>query len=194
MPLACVAFPNMDGMTTSTHTRDLSSRDSLLDLRGEPLLASHLVSPRMFYSHHGIYVGNGRVIHYAGLAYGVRRGPVEEVSLERFAQGHGIRIRHDERRFDRREVVERARSRLGERSYRLLTNNCEHFCSWALRNEIYSRQAERLLAFPRVIRGAFNRPRRQHAHGDQYHRAIVQALRLWWNRACGTRLVFGRAG
>ena len=25
-----------------------------------------------------------------------------------------------------------ARSRLGERSYRILTNNCEHFCEWCL--------------------------------------------------------------
>lgn len=28
-------------------------------------LGAHLVSPRKRYRHHGIYVGNGRVIHYA---------------------------------------------------------------------------------------------------------------------------------
>jgi Lecithin retinol acyltransferase len=97
----------------------------------EPLLASHLITPRALYTHHGIYVGNGRVIHYAGLAYGLRRGSVENVPLERFAHGHSIRVRHDLRCFDRCAVVERARSRLGEHSYRLLTNNCEHFCAWA---------------------------------------------------------------
>lgn len=110
----------------------------------EPALASHLVTRRAFYSHHGIYVGNGRVIHYAGLARGLHLGSVEDVSLENFAHGRGVRIRHDLLRFDRHEVVERARSRLGEHSYRLLTNNCEHFCAWALRGESRSRQVERL--------------------------------------------------
>jgi hypothetical protein len=120
-----------------------SAHDWLLHVGEEPLLASHLVTPRRLYSHHGIYVGNGRVIHYAGLANGWRRGPVEEVSLERFAHGREVRVCSDSARFDRSEVVARARSRLGERSYRVLTNNCEHFCTWALRGENRSLQVER---------------------------------------------------
>jgi hypothetical protein len=48
-------------------------------------------------------------------------------------------------------VLERARSRLDERSYRILTNNCEHFCTWALRGESCSAQVERLRAAPRKI-------------------------------------------
>jgi Lecithin retinol acyltransferase len=120
----------------------------------EPPLASHLVSPRALYSHHGIYAGNGRVIHYAGLAHGLRRGPVEVVSLEDFAHGRGIRVRHDATRFDRGEVLERARSRLGERRYRVLTNNCEHFCAWALRGESHSKLADRLCLAPRTLRRA----------------------------------------
>jgi hypothetical protein len=120
------------------------SRDCLLGPDEAPRLASHLVTPRSFYRHHGIYVGNGRVIHYAGLARGLQRGPVEEVSLRNFARGREVWLRHGVSVFDRREVVERARSRLGERSYRLLTNNCEHFCDWVLRGESRSRQVERL--------------------------------------------------
>jgi hypothetical protein len=45
-----------------------------------------------------------------------------------------------------RHSPERARSRLGESRYRLLTNNCEHFCSWALRDE-----CERLRALQRMV-------------------------------------------
>jgi Lecithin retinol acyltransferase len=123
-----------------------SSRDSLLCVGEEPALACHLVTTRTLYSHHGIYVGNGRVIHYAGLSHGLRRGPVEDVSLEYFAHGHGIRVRDDRPRFDRREVVARARSRLGESSYRILTNNCEHFCEWCLNGASRSRQVERLVS------------------------------------------------
>ena len=52
---------------------------------------------------------------------------------------------------DRRDVVARARSRLGERSYRVLTNNCEHFCVWALRGDSRSTQVERLRATPRAM-------------------------------------------
>ncbi|MBI3775210.1 MAG: lecithin retinol acyltransferase family protein [Gammaproteobacteria bacterium] len=99
----------------------------------QPPLAAHLVSPRGFYFHHGVYAGDGRVIHYAGLSQGFRRGPVEEVSLERFAQGCGIWVRSTTpARFDREQIVERARSRLGEHRYRIFTNNCAHFCAWCL--------------------------------------------------------------
>jgi cell wall-associated NlpC family hydrolase len=115
--------------------RSSHARETLLRPGEEPPLASHLVTPRTLYSHHGIYIGGGRVIHYSGLAYGLRSGPVETVSLERFARGRSIRVRHDAPTFDRGEVVERARSRLGEQRYRLLTNNCRHFCAWALRGE-----------------------------------------------------------
>lgn len=108
----------------------------------EPALAAHLVSPRALYSHHGIYVGDGLVIHYAGLAYGWRGGPVEIVSLEHFARGHGIRVRSGTPFYTRNEVVARARSRLGEHRYRVLTNNCEHFCTWALHGERRSTQVE----------------------------------------------------
>ena len=126
--------------------RRRNERSSPLGCGEEPPFASHLVTHRLLYTHHGICVGNGRVIHYAGLAYGLRRRLVEKTSLERFAHGHGIHVRRDARRFGRCEVVGRARSRLGENRYRVLTNNCEHFCAWALRDERRSMQVERFRA------------------------------------------------
>lgn len=145
------------------------ARDSRLGPGEEPPLASHLVTPRALYSHHGIYVGNGRVIHYAGLAHGLRRGPVEEVSLECFAHGHEIRVRHDPKCLDRHTVVERARSRLGERRYRILTNNCVHFCAWALGLERRSRPLERL----RFAIGTIYRVRARYQCIDPRHAAIA---------------------
>lgn len=110
-------------------------------------IGAHLVTPRRGYSHHGIYVGGGRVVHYAGLCRGVHRGPVEEVSLARFARGCGFRIEPCVcPRFAPQEVVRRARSRLGENRYRLLSNNCEHFCQWCLCGEPRSLQVERIAA------------------------------------------------
>ena len=37
-------------------------------LRHEPALGTHLVASRRGYTHHGIYVGGGMVVHYAGLS------------------------------------------------------------------------------------------------------------------------------
>src|SRR5277367_1858343 len=131
---------------------DRSAEIDLLLPRGEkPSLGAHLVTPRVFYTHHGIYVGDGRVIHYSGLVNGIRRGQVEEVLLEDFSEGHGVRVRGAPRYFGRNEVVARARSRLGERSYRVFSNNCEHFCTWALGQDSHSEQIERLLQWPLTI-------------------------------------------
>lgn len=135
----------------TNYARDIQHGAVHLGTAGEPPLASHLVTPRALYTHHGIYVGDGRVVHYAGFAYGLRRGPVEQVSLERFARGRTVRIQPGQRSFDSREVVARALSRLGESRYRFLTNNCEHFCAWVLRDECRSGQVERVIAIPRAI-------------------------------------------
>jgi hypothetical protein len=120
--------------------------EAILVAEDEPPLGSHVVTPRRGYLHHGIYVGEGKVIHYAGLARGPRRGPVEEVSLARFTAGRVAWIKTGAQpAFDRLEVVRRARSRLGEDRYRILSNNCEHFCEWCLHGEHRSYQVEGML-------------------------------------------------
>jgi len=51
----------------------------------------------------------------------------------------------------------RARSRLGENDYRLLTNNCEHFYNWCLSGVSRSAQVERRLQLPvRRFRARFH--------------------------------------
>ncbi|EEA02312.1 conserved hypothetical protein [Burkholderia sp. H160] len=117
----------------------------------EPALGAHLITKRHGYEHHGIYVGSGMVIHYAGFATSVRRGPIEEVSLEQFADGHTVTVcAHPFPKYCGAETVLRARSRLGENRYRLLTNNCEHFCAWCLVGESRSEQVQAGLKHPRA--------------------------------------------
>jgi hypothetical protein len=112
-------------------------------------MGAHIVAQRRGYIHHGIYVGAGKVVHYAGLSRGLRSGPVEEISLSRFAAGQDVRVVSGVApKFEEREVVRRARSRIGEDNYRLLTNNCEHFCEWCLHGEHRSYQVEARLALP----------------------------------------------
>jgi hypothetical protein len=114
---------------------------------GELAPGSHLVTPRRRYSHHGIYVGSGRVIHYAGWCRARIHGPVEEVALAEFAAAAPLAsVPHPVARFAAVDVVARARSRLGEDAYDLLTNNCEHFCNWCIEGRAFSAQVEALRA------------------------------------------------
>lgn len=111
----------------------------------EPPLGAHLITPRLGFVHHGIYVGDGRVVHCGGVSGMLPGGPVEEVSLWDFSRGRPVAVRGGEPApFAAQVVVERARSRLGENHYRLFSNNCEHFCEWCLRDRERSYQVERL--------------------------------------------------
>ena len=142
-----------------------------------PRPGAHLITPWMGFAHHGIYVGEGKVIHYGALVYDLIRKPVEEVTLAAFSGGRPIFVvQQDELPFDIPEIISRARSRLGEHRYRLLSNNCEHFVEWCLYGEHRSFQVQRALEFPRFM-------------GDCIQSAIVRvASRLLGLRKHGLRL------
>jgi hypothetical protein len=93
----------------------------------------HLVTSRLGYTHHGIYIGDNRVIHYSGLADGISSGDISTTSLTQFAKGNDISVKaHPNRKYGADESVERAYSRLGEDWYNVLVNNCEHFVTWCI--------------------------------------------------------------
>lgn len=111
-------------------------------------LGAHVVTPRVGYSHHGIYVGNGRVVQYRGFERGWRLGPIEAVSMEEFTRGRPLCVVNEASLpFSSKEIVQRAMSRIGEDRYHVLNNNCEHFCEWCVRAEQRSYQVERLLCW-----------------------------------------------
>ena len=114
----------------------------------EPELGAHLMTSRRGYTHHGIYVGRGMVVHYSGLSRLLHSGPVEEVTMRRFSMGRPIQIVRDRKStYSPQEIVLRARSRLGESTYNVLKNNCEHVCNWCISDRSCSIQVER----PRAI-------------------------------------------
>lgn len=132
--------------------------DYLLVAGCEPALGSHVVTPRRGYLHHGIYVGDGKVVRYSVFACGLRSGPVEEVSLARFTRGRALWVRGGAvTHFDRHEIVCRARSRISEHRYLLFTNDCEHVCEWCLHGEPRSLQIETLLDLPKRALRAMSR-------------------------------------
>ncbi len=123
---------------------------------------------RTGYRHFGIYAGNQQVIHYYKEKNPlVSDGIISETTLADF-QGVSDTIyvlnstaQSDPPLFDwivRRllgddielyspeETVARARSKLGERGYNLLLNNCEHFALWCKTGIAQSSQSDYLLA------------------------------------------------
>jgi hypothetical protein len=138
------------------NTRPTSAEPHSASARQQELpLGAHLTTLRRGYTHHGLHVGGGRVVHYSGFSGFWQCGPVEEVSLSRFSAGRELRIVHHPKSvFSPEEIVRRASSRLGENDYRLLTNNCEHFCNWCLDGVSRSAQVERPLVLPFRMLGA----------------------------------------
>ena len=119
-----------------------------------------IVSDRGLYRHYGVYAGDGMVIHYASKDGDF--GPdvrVRETELERFSgegkhrlalytvNGTGTEC------FSPEETVARARSRLGEKRYSLVFNNCEHFAMWCKCGESKSVQVEKAVATAALVVG-----------------------------------------
>jgi len=123
------------------HERCTSGQENTM--HSELPIGAHLTTPRWGYVHHGIYAGDGQVIHYAGFSRPLRRGPVEQVPLARFTRGKPLRVKTQETpRFDGAAALERARSRLGENRYRFWSNNCEHLVEWCLSGKSRSEQVD----------------------------------------------------
>jgi hypothetical protein len=105
--------------------------------------------PRVLYSHWAVYVGNGRVIHLAGEpedACAPKDVSVRESSFWTVARTSLTKINNSFDRTERplppEEIVERARSKIGERGFSLLFTNCEHFVTWCRYNKARSTQVE----------------------------------------------------
>ena len=99
----------------------------------KPYKGAHIfVSQKRFgikYQHHGIYIGDSRVIHFQG------GEGICEISLERFCRSSRNKcygVIHSNRRGTRDKVVERAKKAKKEQNfkYNLLVENCEHFANY----------------------------------------------------------------
>ena len=96
-------------------------------------LGSHLIVTHFGYTHHGIYAGRGRVIHYSGFAHIFKKHPIEITSMEKFSFGTPVKVqKYNQPKYSGRKVVRRMRSRMHENNYHLIINNCEHLCTWAI--------------------------------------------------------------
>ncbi|NEN99069.1 MAG: NC domain-containing protein [Moorea sp. SIO3I7] len=90
------------------------------------------------YQHHGIDCGDGSVIHYRK-----KTETIERNSMATFALGETkIYVKQYSVCLIPDVVIRRAESRLGERQYNLIFNNCEHFANWCKTGKNESQQVK----------------------------------------------------
>ncbi len=95
----------------------------------------------LLYTHHGIDVGDGTVIHFSGEpGQSKANAGIVRSSLEEFLGTGELRIRDYGKRDDPQVTVDRAESQLGATGYNLIINNCEHFATWCCTGKPVSRQ------------------------------------------------------
>jgi len=104
----------------------------------------HLEVERWLYRHHGVYVGDDRVVQFGGRILDKPRAQIEEVSLAQFERGGVARVvDHTKERFLRmwgmtetlppQRIVARARCLVETQPhgvYNLLGRNCETVALW----------------------------------------------------------------
>lgn len=101
---------------------------------------------RGLYFHYGVYVGDGRVVHFSSTGdneLDAASADIVETSLEQFAKDDPVSVdMSGKTMYCREEVVRRARAAIGTKlgTYNLLSNNCEHFANWCRCGQLISRQ------------------------------------------------------
>lgn len=100
---------------------------------------------RQFYSHHGIYAGNGQVLHFKG-AVREKKDPTVIISdIATFLNNGKLQRRSYDRRLPHAETVQLARAHLAQKGYSLVFNNCEHFATYCATGKKKSTQVHRVI-------------------------------------------------
>lgn len=102
----------------------------------------HIYVHRLGYTHHGIDVGDGAVIHYTGEVGQKSNAAVRRTLLTEFANGCEIHVQQYGSCDETITTLERATSRLDEAKYHLFFSNCEHFATWCKTGQHRSEQVK----------------------------------------------------
>lgn len=109
--------------------------------RGDHIKVSRM---RGLYTHHGIDLGDGTVVHFAGEPLRAAAADIRRESIELFLRGGRARyVRYREEILDVEASVARALELVGATGYHLWTNNCEHFAVYCKTGKRHSAQVRR---------------------------------------------------
>jgi hypothetical protein len=98
------------------------------------------------YTHHGIDLGDGDVVHLSGEPLHRKSARVCRVTMEAFLKGEkALVVRHRGKVRDPEDVVATALEHLGEAGYDVWNNNCEHFAWFCKTGHKKSPQVKRAL-------------------------------------------------
>jgi Lecithin retinol acyltransferase len=113
----------------------------------------HIYVNRIWYTHHGVEVYDGMVVHFSGTPSSKSGATIRKDSLEAFAHGKKIHLRRysDPPPLPPDEAVRNAESNIGESRYHLVWNNCEHFARWCVTGKLKSSQVEGVEALGAVV-------------------------------------------
>ena len=150
---------NIDQFTSEIINNEIHSiTDQVVTYINLPNIGSHLVTKRVGYTHHGIYIGDKKVIQYSGFSGkgfntndvipidSYNRSSIEIVSLENFTRGNKYWIdEHTDATYSPDEIVKRAYKKLAETKYNVVFNNCEHFVNYCVYGIKYSKQTNMIL-------------------------------------------------
>ena len=101
----------------------------------------------ILYTHHGIYIGNNKVIHLSGSEENEKINPtVKETSLEYFLRGGTLKRIEYSQRLDRNETLRITNNSLHDTTYNILFYNCEHFATYCASGRNESSQSKRFFA------------------------------------------------
>ncbi len=98
------------------------------------------------YCHYGIYIGDNKVIHYSSNGGSIQNAEIRVGDMDAsFPKGKYFVLDFSgSANYSADDIIKRAQSRLGEKSYDLINNNCEHFAVWCKTNNSESYQIDSL--------------------------------------------------
>ena len=99
----------------------------------------------LLYSHHGIYSGEGTVIHFKGAVREKKDPIVIKTDLENFLNGGKLKRRNYKKRLLHDETLRIAEDHLSKKGYSLAFNNCEHFASYCATGKKRSAQVRNVV-------------------------------------------------
>ena len=99
----------------------------------------------LLYSHHGIYAGEGTVIHFKGEDKEKKDPAVILTEIDKFLCGGKLRKRHYKRCLPKDDALRNAKDHLSKKGYSLAFNNCEHFATYCATGKKKSIQVRRVL-------------------------------------------------
>lgn len=122
----------------------------------KPTKGSQIRVNRGMYYHHGIYEDDNTIYHFASNTLGHETDPeyatVCITTLDVFLNGGELEVReYNEEELNKKrspdEIIEFAKSKLGEGGYDIVNNNCEHFSNECVFGKKSSNQVDEVLSF-----------------------------------------------